>query len=68
MTAKLPIFIILVFLFTGCFSTIKPSKQIDDNNDEIFELADSLSDCEGDISEFELMVYAEHDKRFGPYT
>ena len=31
MTAKLPIFIILVFLFTGCFSTIKPSKQIDDN-------------------------------------
>ena len=31
MTFKLPIFIILVFLFTGCFSTIKPSKQIDDN-------------------------------------
>ena len=31
MKTKLPIFIILVFLFTGCFSTIKPSKQIDDN-------------------------------------
>jgi hypothetical protein len=31
MTAKLPIFIILVFLLTGCFSTVKPSKQIDDN-------------------------------------
>ena len=31
MTTKLPILIILVFLFTGCFSTIKPSKQIDDN-------------------------------------
>lgn len=38
------------------------------NNDEIFELADSLSDCEGDISEFELMVYAEYDKCFGPHT
>jgi hypothetical protein len=31
MTTKLPILIILVFLFTGCFSTIKPAKQIDDN-------------------------------------
>lgn len=31
MTTKLPILILLVFLFTGCFSTIKPSKQIDDN-------------------------------------
>ena len=31
MTTKLPILIILVFLFTGCFSTIRPAKQIDDN-------------------------------------
>jgi hypothetical protein len=31
MTTKLPILILLVFLFTGCFSTVKPSKQIDDN-------------------------------------
>jgi hypothetical protein len=31
MTTKLPILILLVFLFTGCFSTIKPAKQIDDN-------------------------------------
>ena len=31
MITKLPILILLVFLFTGCFSTIKPSKQIDDN-------------------------------------
>lgn len=31
MTFKVPILIILVFLFTGCFSTIKPAKQIDDN-------------------------------------
>ena len=31
MTTKLPILILLVFLFTGCFSAIKPSKQIDDN-------------------------------------
>ena len=31
MTTKLPILILLVFLFTGCFSTIRPAKQIDDN-------------------------------------
>jgi hypothetical protein len=31
MTSKLPILTLLVFLFTGCFSTVKPSKQIDDN-------------------------------------
>ena len=35
MTTKLPILILLVFLFTGCFSAIKPSKQIDDNQKAI---------------------------------
>ena len=35
MTIKLPIFIILVFLFTGCFSTVRPAKQINDNQETI---------------------------------
>lgn len=31
MNTRLPILIILVFLFTGCFSTIRPPRPIDDN-------------------------------------
>lgn len=31
MTTRFTLLLMLAFLFTGCFSTIKPAKQIDDN-------------------------------------